>query len=70
MLEKQLEYMSTPELSPFVPDEIDIANACPKELIVDEDHESDEDIDICSVTIHCLSGIYVFDFCSPERCKM
>ena len=46
MLEKQLEYMSTPELSPFVPDEIDIANACPKELIVDEDHESDEDIDI------------------------
>lgn len=47
-----------------------MADACPKELIVDEDHESDEDIDIFNVTINCLSGVYVFDFCSPERCKM
>ena len=46
MLEKQVEYMNTPELNPFVPDEIDMANACPEELIVDEDNESDEDIDI------------------------
>ena len=44
MLEKQLEYMNTPELNPFVPDEIDIADACPEELIVYKDHESDEDI--------------------------
>ena len=36
--------MSTPELNPFVPHEIDKADACPKEPIVDEDHESDEDI--------------------------
>ena len=46
MLEKQLEYVNTPELNPFVPDEIDTADACPEELIVDEDHESEEDIDI------------------------
>ena len=38
--------MNTPELNPFVPDEIDRADACPKELIVDEGHESYEDIDI------------------------
>ena len=36
--------MNTPELNPFVPHEIDMADACPKELIVDEGHESDEDI--------------------------
>ena len=52
MLEKQLEYMNTPELNPFVPDEIDMADACPEELIVDEDQESDEDIDIFSATIN------------------
>ena len=38
--------MNTPELNPFVPDEIDVVEACLKELVVDEDHESDEDIDI------------------------
>ena len=38
--------MNTLELNPFVPDEIDMADAGPEELIVDEDHESDEDIDI------------------------
>ena len=37
--------MNTPELNTFVPDEIDLADACPKELIVDEGHESDEDSD-------------------------
>ena len=46
MLEKELEYMNTPELNPFVPDEIDMAGAYPEELIADEDHESEEDIDI------------------------
>ena len=46
MLEKQLEYMNTPELNPFVPDEIDMTDTCTEELIVNEDHESDEFIDI------------------------
>ena len=46
MMENHLEYMNTPQLNPFVPDEIDMADACPEELFVDEDHESDEDIDI------------------------
>ena len=41
-LQKQLECMNTPELKPFVFHEIDMANACPKELIVDKGHESDE----------------------------
>ena len=57
-LYKQLECMNTPELNLFVPQEIDMADACPKELIVDE----------------CLSGIDVFDFvllrdvkCEKER---
>ena len=38
--------MNTPELNPLVPQVIDMADVCPEELIVDEDHESDEDIDI------------------------
>ena len=46
MLEKQLEYMNTPELKPFVPDEIDLTDACPEELMADEDDERDNDIDI------------------------
>ena len=45
MLEKELEYVNTPELNPFVPDEINTADACPVEQIINEDHESDEDID-------------------------
>ena len=68
-LEKQLEHMNTPDLNPFVPDEIDLVHARPEELIVNEDHASDEGIDI----LYCnnrLSGIYLFDFCSLERCKM
>ena len=55
MLEKQLEYMYTPELNPFVPDEFDMADACPKELIVDEDHESDEDFDI----LLCNNSLFI-----------
>ena len=38
--------MNTPELHPFVPNEIDEADTCPKELVIDEDHESDKDSDI------------------------
>ena len=34
------------ELNAFFPDEIDMADACPKEHIVDEGHDSDEDFDI------------------------
>ena len=71
MLEKQLEHMNTPERSPFVPDEIEISDACPEELIFDEDHERDTRILMfCNVTINRSSGIYLFDFYSPERSKM
>ena len=38
--------MNTTELNPFVPHETDMADTCPKKLVVDEDHESDEDINI------------------------
>ena len=46
MLGKQLEYISTPELNPFVPDKFHMEDACVEELIVDEDHESQDEIDI------------------------
>ena len=42
----QLEHRYHLSFYPFVPDEIDMADACPEKLIVDEDHKSDEDIDI------------------------
>ena len=38
--------MNIPELNLFVPHAIDMAGACPKELIVDEGHESDEVISV------------------------
>ena len=47
-----------------------MADAYPKELIVDEEHLSDNDIDISSVANNCLSCIYVFDFCYHARCRM
>ena len=59
--------MNTPELNLFFPDEIDVVEACPKELIVDENHEMKRILIFCRVlTINCLWGIYVFDFCSPD----
>ena len=36
--------MSTTELKPFVLHKIDMADACPKELIVEEGYENDEEI--------------------------
>ena len=56
MLGRQLEYMNSPEPNQFVPDEIEMADACPEVLIVYEGHES--------------KRIMIFDFCSPERCKI
>ena len=44
MLEKQFR-VNTHELNPFASGEIELADACPKELIIDEDHESDGYID-------------------------
>ena len=38
--------MNTPELNPFVPDEMDMIDAYPMVQIVDEDHKRDEDIGI------------------------
>ena len=58
--------MNTPEV-PFVRSKIDMADACPEELIIDEDEKV---LIFRSVKINRLSGIYVFDYYSPEGCKM
>ena len=46
MLKDQFEYMNAEEDNPFEADESDIAEACPNELLIDEDEEGNEDIDI------------------------
>ena len=46
MFEKQLEYMTTPEPNSFLHDEIEMEEAYPEKLILDEDRIGGEDIDI------------------------
>lgn len=43
MLKEQLEFMNVTEKNPFVPDENDIMQAAPEELLVDEDEVGDQD---------------------------
>ena len=46
MLKEQFEFINTEEANPFKADEMDIADASPAMLNIDEDEEGDEDVDI------------------------
>ena len=63
MLKDQFEYMNAEEDNPFEADESDIAEACPNELLIDEDEEGNEDIDIM-----WLWRNFVFDLGEHKKC--
>ena len=44
MLKEQLNYMNTIESNPFIAEECDVMEACPNELVIEEDEDDDEDI--------------------------
>ena len=41
---EQLNYMNTIESNPFIAEECDVMEACPNELVIEEDEDDDEDI--------------------------
>ena len=46
LLREHLKLLNTEEENPFVPDAEDIAACMPEERLVDEDHDSDEDVEV------------------------
>ena len=46
MLKEQMGYMNAAVSNPFVADAEDVTEACPNELLIEEDEEGDEDVDI------------------------
>lgn len=46
VLSEQLKLLSTEEINPFIPDDNDIAASTPDNIVLDIDHDSDEDIEI------------------------
>ena len=46
LLREHLKLLNTEEENPFVPDAEDIAAFMPEERLVDEDHDSDEDVEV------------------------
>ena len=46
LLTQQIKLVREPVENPFVPDNGEIADTAPREMVVDEDQEGDSDIDI------------------------